>query len=455
MLSCATMRPWMISVLAGLVVVGPAVLAGGLVGSPGAETYGHAWVQWWASAGWPSWPTGTDLAAGTASWPVIDPVPTWIAAGLARAVGHTAAWNLLAFSGVVATSLGGARLCRAMGGSESFGALATPLMAIYVGSIQSGLTEDYFLGLVAFSIALAAEGRWIRAGLLAALTAGFGLYLGWMAAVGVAAVWSWRRPGLEFSAPSWRVALRGVLAIGLAGAGMLAFAAPFRTALARDVGRPPAVVEPLWQLNPWRGSDIASFVVPGRPDTEGAIVREHPSYLGYATLGLAVAGGWHPAVLGVAALVAVAPGDDLSLAGEPLGVKNPVAALFHTFPGGDKFRNHARLMLLGQLVLVGLASRGAARWRWAGFLVVAETVFLSPARVGVTPVEAPAVYASLPPGDATVRVVGEKNPQKPFFDQRFHGRKLANNPNRPDPGKPREGEVVVVFEAGVGRVLSP
>ncbi|MBM4393529.1 MAG: hypothetical protein FJ090_20590 [Deltaproteobacteria bacterium] len=445
----------MISLLAGLAVVGPAMVAGGLAGSPGAEVYGHAWVQWWASAGWPGWPTGTDLAAGTASWPVIDPLPTWVAAGLARGVGHAWAWNGLAFAGVVVTSLGGARLCRAMGGSEHFGALATPLMAIYLGSVQSGLTEDYFLGLVAFAIACALEGRWVRAGLLAGITAGFGLYLGWMAAVGVAAAWSWRRPGLVLAAPSWRAALPGVLGIALAGAGMLAFAAPFQTALSREVGRPPAAAEPLWQLNPWRGADLASFVVPGRPDTGGAIVREHPSYVGYATLGLAAAGGWHPAMLAVAALVAVAPGDELSFAGEPLGVKNPVATLFHSVPGGDRFRNHARLMLLGQLVLVGLASRGAARWRWAGMLVVAEAVLLSPARVSVTPVEAPAVYDSLPPGQATLRVVGEKNPQKPFFDQRFHGRKLANNPNRPEPGPPRAGEVLVVFDGeGGGRVVA-
>ena len=462
MLSCAPMRPWLLALAVALLAVGPAALQGGLVGSPGAEVYGHAWVQWWASLGWPAWPSGTDLAAGAARWPVIDPLPTWVAAGAARVVGHTAAWNGLAFAGVLVTSLGGARLCRAMGGSERFGAVATPLMAVYLGSVQSGLTEDYFLGLVGFVLAYALEGKWLRAGVIAALTAGFGLYLGWMACVGLAAVWAWRRPGLGLSSPSpglrppsppagalaarLRVALPGVLAIALAGAGMLAFSAPFRDTLAGEVRRPPAVAEPLWPLNPWRGADLASFWVPGRPDTGGAVVREHPTYLGYATLGLAAAGGLHPGMLAVSVLALVAPGDELSLAGAPLGVKNPAASLFHGFPGGDKFRNHARLMLLGQLVLVALASRGAARWRGATLLVAAEAALLSPARLSVTPVEAPALYDSLPPGDGPLRVVGETNPQKPFFDQRFHGRKLANNPNRPEPSPP--GSEVRVEEVG-------
>ena len=73
-----------LALAAGL--AGPAAVRGDLVGSPRAETYGHAWVQAWTAAQWPAWPTGTALAEGTAHRNVIDPVPTWIAGGLARAV---------------------------------------------------------------------------------------------------------------------------------------------------------------------------------------------------------------------------------------------------------------------------------------------------------------------------------------------------------------------------------
>jgi hypothetical protein len=34
----------------GALAVARAVLAGGLAGSPGAEVYGHAWVQWWCTS---------------------------------------------------------------------------------------------------------------------------------------------------------------------------------------------------------------------------------------------------------------------------------------------------------------------------------------------------------------------------------------------------------------------
>ncbi len=440
------------------VVVGPAALGGHLAGSPAAETYGHAWVQWWAGLGWPGWPTGTTLAAGSERWPVIDPLPTWVAAGLGCLLGTTAAWNLVLAAGVVVTSLGGARLCRALGGSPAVGAVGLPLSAIYLGSLQSGLTEDAFLGLVALSWALALEGRWIRAGLLAGITAGFGLYLGWFAGVGLACLGAWTRPGLS-GVVSLRAAVRPVAALGLAAGLALAFAAPFRGTIAAPVARPEARAEPLWQLNPWRGADVVSFVVPGRPDKGDTVGREHPAYVGFATVGLALAGGFHPAFLGVAAAVVAAPGDSFSVAGKPTGLANPAAALLHPLPMGDRFRNHARLMLVGQLLLVALASRGARRLaeRFPAAvplgvgLLLAEAAWLSPAALPLHSTEAVprGIYAALPGDETVVRVVGEQNPQRAFFDQRFHGHPLANNPNRPDPGRPRPGEIVVAFGPAV------
>lgn len=466
-----TLRAALIGAVLAAMLAGPAVLQGQLVGSPGAETLGHAWVQAWAADGWPAWPTGTALTAGASRWPVIDPLPTWLL-GAAAHVGRlgsgdglTLAWNLLPVAGIVLAAVGGARLARAWGGNPGFGAVAVPLMPIFLGSLTSGLTEDALLGLVAFALAFARERRFAAAGFVVGITAWCGLYLAWFAAVGVAAeavvaiVGGWRGRGTVH----WRGLLGGALiAVVLAGGAAIPFASRLGGAPARAAS--PAV-EPLWRLDPWHGADLASFGAPGKVELDGAQVREHPVYLGYATVGLALLGGTPGGWLAVLACAAVAPGDELRFAGASLGVHNPAAAILHALPLGGNFKNHARIMLLGQLVLVAMASRGAARLARrdvrlaavAGLVVAAEAVWLSPARAPLpgTSLRPPAIYAAIEdlPAALPVRVVGAHNPQQPMFDQRFFRRALRNDPNRPDPGRPHpDDEIVVGFNEAVPRL---
>lgn len=450
-------RPLAVGMVSAVVLCLPAWVAGGMVGSPGAETLGHAWVQSWATSAWPAWPVGTGLAAGASSWPVIDPLPTWVIGGLARLVGLTAAWNGLVAAGIVVAALGGARLARAVGGSATFGALAVPWMPIYLGSLTSGLTEDAFLGLVAFALAAALEGTWVRAGVFVGLASACGLYLGWMAGVGVAAI-GVRALARGELALSWR---RMAIGAAIATALSLGAAAPFSARLGgAEINRPaPPTHEAYWALNPWRGADLASFFTPGQVALGDAVVREHPVYLGFTTLGLAALGGTPAGWVAVAACAMVAPGDELAFAGTPLGIRNPAMSVLRVVPFGDRFRNHARLMLVGQLVLVAMASRGVLRLkRWGGagipavaaLLVAGETAWGSPARVPlpVTPTASHAIYASLSlaPPALPVRVIGAHNPQRPLYDQRVHGRRLMNDPNQPDPGRPRpDAEIVVAF----------
>jgi hypothetical protein len=52
-------------------------------------------------------------------------------------------------------------------------------------------------------------------------------------------------------------------------------------------------------------------------------------------------------------------------------------------------------------------------------------------------------------------VIGALNPQAPLFEQRAHGRVLRNDPNRPDPGRPRPTEeIVVAFGPVVARLTA-
>jgi hypothetical protein len=446
-------RAAVLGVFVAVVLCAPAWVRGELVGATGAETFGHAWVLGWATEAWPAWAAGTDLAAGARDWPVIDPAPTWLAAGAAKVMGVDAAWNLRVAVAIVLAAVGGARLARAWGGDETFAAVATPVMPIFLGSITSGLSEDLGVGLLGFVLAWGLEGRWWRAALGVGLLATTGLYLAWMGGVALAALAV--RAGLG---DGRSLAVRAgalLLAAGLA-AGV---AKPFAGRLAAAAKPPPPAVEPHYRLNPWRGADVLSFVAPGKDTLDGASLREHPTYLGLVSLGLAVAGATPAGCTAVLACVAASAGDELSVAGTPTGVHNPAADLVRALPGGDQLRNRARLMLLGQLVLVGLASRGVLRLRgrWRGAagvaaaaLVAAEVAFVSPARLPLpgVPTEGPPIYAALAvaPAGLPVRVVGSQNPQAPLFHQRAHGRRLRNDPNRPDPGRPDpDSEIIVAF----------
>lgn len=440
-------------------LVGPAAARGELAGSPGGELYGHAWVQAWAAEAWPAWPSGTASVLGAEAWPVIDPLPTWIAGGLARVVGPVGAWNAGMAAAVVLAAVGGGALARAVGGAGLVGAVGLALAPIVVGSWTSGLTEDGAVGLLALALAALWRGRVGRGGILLGALAWCGLYLAWMGALaavvlGMRAAWAERRGAWARVVGRWTVG--AALAAGIAAPAAAPFAARLG-GLGHRFGAPPEQYEPLWRLNPWRKADLAAFVAPGRVDPGEALVREHPTYVGFATLGLAALGGGGPAWLGVGALGAVALGDRVSVAGTPW-VANPVAPVFTALPLADRVNHRARLWVLGQLVLVALAARGARHWPRAGAaLVAAELLALSPTRMPLpgTPAASPAIYAAigaLPPGPVVVDGASGPGvpPQKVLYDQRAHGRRLLHDPNRPGPVEPGPGTVLVALGDRVG-----
>lgn len=433
------------------VVAGPAIAAGQLVGAPNAETYGHAWVQACAAARWPAWPSGTDLALGAADRAVIDPLPTWLAGALAHPLGLTGAWNALVVVWIVLAAIGGGALARAAGLNPRFVALALALSPIWRGSLWSGLTEDGAIGLVALALAglLAGRARWgpaLAGGLATGLLAWCGLYLAWLGAASAVAIAFWAALRRRWAAVG-RLAVAGVLALAVAAPAVRPFAARLSGAGHR-YGAPPVAAEPLWRVNPWRAADAASFVAPGRQPVGDAFVREHPAWAGYPVLALAGVGavsGGGALVAPVALLAAWSVGPSPSLAGQPLGWSNPVAVALDRLPLASSFNHHARLWLLGQLGLVVLAGYGVRRLGpWAAPLamaaVVADAAWLAPGPLVLpgTPSAAPSIYAhlsELPAGP--LAVVGASgpgiHPQKVFFDQRAHGRRLLANPDRPEP----------------------
>jgi hypothetical protein len=214
--------------------------------------------------------------------------------------------------------------------------------------------------------------------------------------------------------------------------------------------------EPLWQLNPWHGADLLSFITPGAVDWGDALLRLHPGYLGWSILLLACLGRARVFAALAVLFVVLSPGAELMVAGEPTSVSNPVHALVSLLPFGSLLNHRARLLLFAALALGALAAQGAqrlpARWRWAAGVVVAlDCALLSPVGLPLPTVatphlrvfdchDAPKVAEQGPrclddfaPG--AVLHLPMAGPgihfQRPLLFQAAHGRPILLNPNHP------------------------
>lgn len=424
-----------------------------ILGAVGGEVWGHAWVQWWHGEALPGWPSGPgERVPGSRDWPVIDPLPTAVAAVLSRVFGVVAAYDLVLLFGVFAAFVGGAWLAKQEDGDPWVGGLALALAPSFLGTLSSGLTEDLALGLAAVGLGLVGQLELRRAvwgGVCLGVLASCGLVLAWATGVVAIGLGLWALVG---SKQRWKT-LVGLVA-GAVTAGVLAIP-PALLQGARLGGEGHrsggfmSRYEPLWRLNPWRGVDLASFFVPGRVDPGDALVRMHPGYLGLSLVVLGLLGGrsrWWVVLLGA---VLVAPGEHLSWMGEPLDLSGPAVAL-SWIPFGDLINHHGRLLMLGAIALSVLAARGAKRagQRWrspivrAGLLVVVgvDLVLLGPVPTPLPTADARplGVYADAAfdqLGGGVVLQLPAAGPgihfQRPLFDQRVHGQPLLLDPNRP------------------------
>lgn len=421
----------------------------GLLGAPGAEVFGHAWVQWWHAEALPGWPSGPEgWLVDPRPWPVIDPLPTAIAAAIGRIAGLETGWNALVLGGVALAFWGGADLARRVGGDPVVGGLALALAPSLMGSAASGLTEDLAVGLAALSLARVGDADWRQgavAGALLGLLAWCGLLLAWMA--GVAAL------GLGLAALArdrsrWRGLCLGALIAGLMALPAAMLQGDRLGGAGHRAGAFIERAEPLWRLNPWKGVDLASFWVPGAMDPGDALVRMHPGYLGLSLLGLALIGRWSRWWVLLGGVVLLAPGPRLAWMGTPLDLDNPAVQVLHALPLGDLVNHHGRLLLLAAVALSALASRGAARipprWRlFVGGLVAMDLAALSPLPVPLpTTPHAPLAVVDCGAGPCTdglspgglleLPIAGPGvHFQRPLLQQAFHRRPILADPNRP------------------------
>jgi hypothetical protein len=421
-----------------------------LLGSGGAELFGHAWVQWWHGLALPAWPSGTDWAMGAQEWPVMDPLLTIFAAVLGKIVGFTAAWNVVLLLAVGLSFWGGACLADRADGDPLLGGVGLALSPIYLGSLASGLTEDAALGLLAFALCDLIFPRKprdrIRGGVLLGFTAWCGLYLAFMGAL-IAVIcglssYLGKKQDRKRILKEWVFA--GVIALLVASFALLLMRGRLG-GQGHHFGSPPIpVFEPLWQLNPVRSADLASFFMPGQPVVpDDALLRLHPVYFGWVLLVCAIRAGrsaWWWLVV-VACLVSCGP--VFQFRGHSSGISNPFDWLFSWIPFADMVNHKARLMLAGQIGLVVLAAKGLKRWKraghWVSAALILELVFLSPAPLPLptTPSQVDEIFEKVDAGEGALLVlpIGGPgiHPQRPLYEQRAHARVLALRPNRPGP----------------------
>jgi hypothetical protein len=453
--SPAWLMPALLATLLAVAAL-PLLLTGGepLLAWRGAEVWGHAWTWWWHGVALPAWPAGTELATGTGTWPVIDPLPALLGAALSRVAGPVVAWNVLALAAISGAFTGGWWLARRVGGSGPVGGLVLAMAPIFTGSLLSGLSEDLAIGLLAVAAGLVvrpASERWpwaIATGLCLGVLAWCGPYLAWLGALTAVVAGVVHLIRAPRSWPRWlaAAALAGLLALPP----VLAQGARALTGAGHRAGAHLGGAEPLWLFNPWGQADLASFLTPGVTALPtDAVIRLHPGYLGLGVLLLALAAGrsrwWWP-LLGALLL---APGEQIHWLGEATALANPFAQAIDWIPGGALLNHHARLLMLGQVGLAALAAIGTARLarRWRrGALAVAAAAALVVLDYGLAaPVDWPLPTASaqapdflseldaLTPGTLLWLPAGGPglSPQRPLLDQRTHGRSLALDPNRP------------------------
>ena len=145
------------------------------------------------------------------------------------------------------------------------------------GSLNSGLTEDWGLLLPMLAIISLRKDQTVQAGVWTAVSAYWGLVLGWMSAVIVSVYAVVHLKSKRELFKLWFV--MGVCVTPLIGLHWDRLWIEGHRSLA-----PPSHFEPMWVLNPWHHTDLASLFWIGPVDFSTQVIRLHPASLGLAAI---------------------------------------------------------------------------------------------------------------------------------------------------------------------------
>ena len=413
-----------------------------LLGFSNAEVYGHVWSQSWRLNDLPESLMGTDLTVGTESFPLIDPIPTILTSIWSTFLGLNGAYNLLFIASILACAWSGSQLAELEQGHILTGSLVLSTSPIIWGLFNSGLTEDWGVVLTIGSMIALYKSRVVISGLLLGATAYWGLVLGWMSAIFLSLVCIVIRKDVRSLVKILGVALVSVVPL------MILHSERLMLEGHRTGGTLPAQIDPLWMLNPWHQTDLASLLWMGSTHFSDGIIRLHPAYLGWVALVLAIRSqAWRWWLL-FTVFLGFALGPNIYWTGESTGVVNPFSAVLSWLPGGGLLNHQGRWMLMALLCWVVLVSKGVQK-KWGTYLLpclVVEFLWLSPLGfpfMGTPKIKDSTTLMSLQqfelPNETRVLRIPVRGPgvvfQKALYEQTVHQHPLWLNPNRPNPSE--------------------
>ena len=407
-----------------------------LLGFQGAEVYGHAWTHTWRFEDIPASFMGTQKTIGTEHFPIIDFIPALFSHFFHLFWNWSTSYNAMVIAFILLGIIGMYQLAeseKADGLSASIILFASP---IFWGSINSGLTEDFAIGLVGLILAFRNKNPWLL-GLLLGVLPYCGLVLAFMGGVLLFALWL-----LDYAniSKDWiLMKFKTILTAFLMTIPLFFLHQDRLLHKGHRDGQHVIQENPFWMLNPWKHNDVASLFYYGSPNFEYEIIRLHPSSIGLIGLFLIWKSGCKTFSVLFLFCTFLSFGPEFYWMGQSTGIPNPFTWLLNIVPGYDLLNHQGRWMLMSLISFSVLAAKGIQNIKYGRYLLLAiliEWWCFGPMGFvikGTANIES-SILSKLPESNRIIRLpmTGPNiSFQKPLWEQHIHQQAMWLNPNHP------------------------
>ena len=226
----------------------------------------------------PSGLFGTEQTIGTGYFPIIDLIPTVVINFFALFIPISSAYNAFLLCSLVLSLV----VIKGLASDSDpitdrallFLILSSPIIW---GSLNSGLTEDWGLFLPILALISIDRKNAVQAGVWVALAAYWGLVLGWMSAIMVSVY-------AIIQSTVRRDLLKMWITMGIGVLPLLGLHSERLFVGGHRSPTPPNQFDPMWMLNPWHHTDLASLFWVGPTSYSDHIIRLHPASLGIVAI---------------------------------------------------------------------------------------------------------------------------------------------------------------------------
>lgn len=344
-----------------------------LLGFQQAEIFGHVWNHDWRFDHFPNYLRGTEKTVHTHNFPLMDVIPSLVIFILKQVFSLPIAEVIFCLSMIAVNTLVLRDFVEETDFPNSIVLLGVSTPILW-GSYNSGLTEDWGLCFTMLSVIALRQDKLLLSAIALAGTAYFGLVLGWMSGI-----------FLLLYALAFRISVRKIaIVLGSTIVGILPlcwFNWDRLLLVGHRSSPPPDLFHPLWMLNPWHHTDLASLFVVGAVDFQEEILRLHPASLGWVALVVSMFCKDFRWWLLFICFLGFSLGPEIYWMGYSLEITNPLHWLLSWVPGASLINHDGRWMLMAVLcwiVIVIKGIKGAPLGQWMTGLIVIEWLFFTP-----------------------------------------------------------------------------